>query len=347
MFNPRLRIFTYVVLLYTLFAFVWWSVLLNTKNQDAFEAKSQLLQIGMAAEGLIQTPDDYYRSERYAELKQVYQRQEYMIMGEMVVLVLSLLGGMYIVYRGYQQEVKASQQQRNFLLSITHELKSPIASIRLILQTLQGRRDRLSGEQLHQLGQNGIKEADRLNKLVEDILLSARLETAYNFSYEPIDLSALVNTVASSVATHHPDADINIEVEAPNLMMKGDRQAMTSVIINLVENAIKYSGHPAQVDVHVCTRDDKKIALIVADQGMGIPPEERRLVFQKFYRIGSEDTRKTKGTGLGLFIVKEIVERHGGQIKVSANKPQGTVITITWPQWQQAKDIPEVLPETA
>jgi two-component system phosphate regulon sensor histidine kinase PhoR len=331
MLNRQLRGFTYFVLSYMLLAFVWWSVLLHTKNEDAFRAKSELQQIGMAAERLIQTPEEYYASPQYQSLQKAYHRQKYMIWGEMVVLVLSLMAGMYIIYRGYQREVEASRQQSNFLLSITHELKSPIAGIRLILQTLERRRNQLEPAQLERLSVNGVKEADRLNRLVEDLLLSARLETAYQFQYEPLDLHSLTEGVVERMQLQHPQATIRLHAAEDIPPIKGDQQALTSVLVNLIENAIKYTPNNAQVDVHLLPSAKGMLQVKVADQGIGIAKEDRKRIFRKFFRVGSEETRQTKGTGLGLFIVKEIVEKHGGSIKVNPNHPQGSVFTLAFP----------------
>ncbi|MEZ4986562.1 MAG: histidine kinase dimerization/phospho-acceptor domain-containing protein [Saprospiraceae bacterium] len=181
----KLQFTTYFVLGHMLLAFFWWSVLLFTKNRDAYTAKLELQQMGMAAEGLINSPEDFYRSERYRSLMEKYKKQELMIMGETLFLSLTLLYGIYLVYAAYRREVLASNQQRNFLLSITHELRSPLAGIRLSLETLQKRADLLQPAQREKLSANGIKEADRLNRLVDDLLLSARLENAYTFNTQP------------------------------------------------------------------------------------------------------------------------------------------------------------------
>ncbi len=328
--NRQLRFLTYFIMGYMLLAFVWWSFLLFTKNRDAFQAKIELQQMGMAAEGVIKTPMDFYVSDRYQELMTAYRKQERMIMGETIFLSLSLLAGIYVIYRGYQREVASSRQQRNFLLSITHELKSPLAGIRLALETIAKRGDQLPLDKRQMLSQRGIKEADRLNKLVEDLLLSARLESAYQFHQEPLDLQELVARIVLQQSQQNPEADIEFLPDVSLAQVSGDRQALTSVIINLIENAVKYSPQPAKVSVRL-RQEDKMVCLEVADQGIGISTKDKKQVFEKFYRVGSEDTRKTKGTGLGLFIVKELIKAHHGTIRVKDNQPQGTVFAITLP----------------
>ena len=328
--NRNLRILTYFVMAYMTLAFVWWSVLLWTKNQDAYRAKIELQQIGMAAEGLIKTPMDFYASPRYQELKASYKRQERMILGETIFLSLSLLAGLYVIYLGYRREVKASKQQRNFLLSITHELKSPIAGIRLALETIAKRAGQLPVDKQQDLSQRGIRETDRLNKLVEDLLLSARLESAYQFHQEPLDLGELTQKIVERMQVQRPQAVLDYKTEELLPKINGDRQAMNSVILNLVENALKYSVDQPKVEVALATIDSK-VRLTVKDEGIGIAPADRKKVFEKFYRVGNEDTRTTKGTGLGLFIVKELVRAQGGTVKVGDNQPQGTIFTIDFP----------------
>ncbi|MCB0635363.1 MAG: sensor histidine kinase [Lewinella sp.] len=318
-------------MVYMLMAFAWWSILLYTKNRDAYRAKVELLQLGMVAEGLVKTPEDFLGSERFQTLNRQYRRQEYMILGETVFLILSLLGGMYIIYRGYQQEMRASRQQHNFLLSITHELKSPLASIRLNLETLLKRQQLLQPQQIELLSDHAIKEADRLNKLVEDLLLSARLESAYQFHLEPVDLALLAEKQVERVQAQFPQAELSFQADEELPLVAADQQALTSVILNLLENAVKYSPAPAQVRLQLVKQADQGLQLIVTDQGFGIPKGEKQRIFDKFYRVGSEDTRSTKGTGLGLFIVREIIRAHHGRIEVRDNQPQGTVFTITLP----------------
>lgn len=324
-----LRGFTYAVLAYLFLAFVWWSVLLFTKNRDALLAKTELLKIGMVAEGIIKEETEFYAHPRYQALKKQYDRQEYMIIGESVVLILSVLGGIYIIYSAFKGEMRSAQQQRNFLLSITHELKSPIAGIRLVLETLLKRE--LRPEQIQRLGDNALKEVDRLTTLVEDLLLSARLETAYQPHIQPLDLDELLHDSFQRVAAKHTDFNWQYHSADHIPMLRADKTGLVSVATNLLENAAKYSNPPAKITLSLHSLDNQAVEIRVTDEGIGIDPGEKRHIFDKFYRVGNEDTRKTKGAGLGLFIVREIVRAHQGKIKVMDNQPQGTIFSITLP----------------
>ncbi len=327
--NVRLRLLSLIVIAYMMLAFAWWSVLLYTKNQDAFEAKRELLKMGMVAEGLVSSEADFYQSNRYLNLEDQYRRQELMILGEATVFVISLVISIWLINRAYQKEVLTAQQQRNFLLSITHELKSPLASIRLVLDTL-AKHKRLQPKQEEGLIRNGLQETERLHGLVNDLLLSARLESAYQPDRDRINLRELFQEVLSSLETKYPGADFCFEEKHPIENLRGDKAGLTSVAYNLLENAVKYSQDAPQVAVKVDT-DNGHAVIEVADQGVGIPEKEKKRVFEKFYRVGNEDTRATKGTGLGLYIIHQIVKAHNGNIQVYDNQPKGTVFKIRLP----------------
>ncbi|MEL6142328.1 MAG: HAMP domain-containing sensor histidine kinase, partial [Bacteroidota bacterium] len=219
---------------------------------------------------------------------------------------------------------------RNFLLSITHELKSPIAGIRLILETFQKRRD-LPEAIREKLSTNALKETDRLTSLVNDLLLSAKLETSYQLNPEPIDLEELLQETVEKIARKYPKAQIQFTAESDLPFIRGDRTGLTSVAVNLVENAAKYSQPTPKIDVHLRRGSHREVIWTVADNGIGIPDAEKGRVLTKFYRVGNEDTRQTKGTGLGLYIVKKLVDLHHGHLALRDNKPKGTLFEVSLP----------------
>ncbi len=326
--NIRLRLLSYVVIAYMLMAFAWWSVLLFTKNRDAFYAKSDYLKLVLVAKGEVKTNEEFYRSGAYQDLSRHYQRQEWMILGEAMVFVFSLIVGIWLINRGYNKEVNAAKQRRNFLLSITHELKSPIASIRLVFETMLKRE--LKREQQEKLMNTGLFETDRLHMLVEDLLLSAKLETAYQPYLEPVNVAELLQDLVHKLQIKYPIAVFHYKESATHPIVIGDKSGLTSVALNLLENAVKYSADTQQIDVSL-EQKNGHIRFAVADQGIGIPDKEKTQIFEKFYRVGSEDTRKTKGTGLGLYIVEQIVKAHRGTIEVLDNEPKGTIFRVELP----------------
>lgn len=330
MTNIRLRILSFIVIAYMLMAFTWWSVLLWKTLDDAFRAKSAYLKIGMIAEGRIRNDLDFYQSNEYLWLEAEYERQQWMVAGEGIFFVISLVVGVWLINRGYNKEVMATNQRRNFLLSITHELKSPIASIKLVLETLLKRRDKLVPEQMEKLTNSGLREADRLNALVNDLLLSAKLETTYQINPDHFNLDEFMQDIVQKLEERYSQATFRYSCSPPDLWMEADKMGLTSVALNLLENAVKYSKENPEVTLAI-QQLDHAIRLDVSDHGIGIKDEEKSRIFDKFYRVGSEDTRTTKGTGLGLFIVKEIVKAHGGQITVLDNEPKGTIFRIFLP----------------
>ena len=328
MLNNQLRIISYLVIFYMLLAFSWWTVLLHTKNRDAFLAKNELLKLNLIAKNEIKNEEDFLKNSFHIELRDAYKRQEWMILGEASVFVLSLLIGIVFINRGYHKEILAAKQSSNFLLSITHELKSPIASIRLGFETLQ--RKKLSEEQSLVLLKNGINDTDRLNNLVSDLLLSARLESTYQLNTELFSLEILIDECVQLIKQKFPSAIIKVSLlqEMPEIL--ADYSAIRSVIINLLENAVKYSDNVPEINIGLTSTNERCI-IEISDKGIGIDQSERKKIFEKFYRVGNEDQRKTKGTGLGLYIVDQIVRAHNGSITVSSNQPQGTIFNVFLP----------------
>jgi two-component system, OmpR family, phosphate regulon sensor histidine kinase PhoR len=323
----RVRIIVLATTAYILLAFGWWSLLLMRKNDEAKQANIELLKLDMQVKNKFTNTDDFQKTPEYQRLMEKYQRQARMVWGEGSVLFLGLLWGFWMIQRSLQKEVDLNNQRRNFLLSVTHELKSPISSIRLILQTFQKRK--LDEAQQAKFLKAAVVEADRLHELVDNLLLSSRLENAYEPFIEEINVAVMIEELIEKCRLKFPRATFNfVKNEVP--ILRGDKQGLVSLFTNLLENAAKYSGEQAVITV-TQQFSTNKFLFDIADNGVGIPAAEKRMVFEKFYRVGSEMTRKTKGTGLGLYIVAQIVKLHNGLITIADNTPKGTIFKIILP----------------
>lgn len=249
-----------------------------------------------------------------------------MILGEAAVFFMIFMVGAYKLHKALNKERKLHTQQNNFLLSVTHELKSPLASIKLYLQTILKRDLDLQKQQY--FIKNSLKDIERLDDLVENMLIATKIDNkSYSFPKEEFNFSELVEKIAERLKVHSCSSQVISTDLQRNIHLKGDRFALTSVVTNLIENAVKYSPPCAEVSVKVFSTNGS-VHFIVADQGIGISDPEKSRIFEKFYRVGSEDTRKTKGTGLGLFIVKQVLDKHQATIKVKNNHPSGTVFEV-------------------
>lgn len=322
------NILFYALIIYVLAAGIWWVYLLYLKNEDAHSARLDLLWLDMKVQG-IATEKAYFEAEEYKLINARYEKQKWMILSEGTVLFLVLIIGIWVVVYSRQREVAVTEQQHNFLLSITHELKSPIASIKLVLQTLQKRK--LTQEQTSLFTDNALNDTERLLSLVEEMLLAARLEDGHH--YKP-DWSLFQPMVQDCVDKVQPKYKGNIQLsvtkDAEKALVNMEIATFSSVVDNLLQNAVKYAPNTELIHVKIYL-DKDKLFLEVIDQGLGIPKVERQKIFEKFYRTGSEETRKTKGTGLGLYIVKQVVKAHNGQIQVLANNPQGAIFQVKLP----------------
>ena len=241
------------------------------------------------------------------------------------ILLLFLVGvGIYGVFSSIEKIYKLNKQQNNFLLSVTHEFKTPIAAIRLMLQT--SKHPKVNDEKRIELVDNSIQSTHRLEELAENMLTAMQIESnAYQYNLSPVDYSNLVNKVINN---QQIKGQISAEVE-PDIVVEGDDFILRMVVNNLIENAFKYSNNqPIEVSL---TKDQKWKRLSIKDQGIGLKNEDYKNIFKKFYRVQDEETRVSKGTGLGLFIVKQAVEKHSGKVFVSANDDKGSTSTILLP----------------
>jgi len=314
---------------YMLTAFVWWAILLNIKNEEIYDAKMDIINLkkGMKASNFDEIDFEMISNEK--------RRQKSMILGEGAVFTITLLIGIWLINRANRRELETANQQKNFLLSITHELKSPIASIRLALDTFLKRS--LNPEQIQSLGKGALYETERLNELVNDLLLSAKLENSYDLNVENVNLAELINVVSNKFSESHPEVNISKNIDANLTAVECDHQGIILVISNLLENGVKYNFKQNKT-LDIKLLDNKNsIILEISDNGNGIDDKDKKKIFNKFFRSGNEETRKTKGTGLGLYIVKEIIDSHNGSIELKSNKPEGTIFKIKLPKTQLLK----------
>lgn len=308
----------YVLVLYIFLQFSWWAYLIFNLNVEIFDLQSELQQLNEV--------------EISGDFNKLLRNKLLMITGEGAVFLLLLFIGFRQVKKSFLREFAASKQQKNFLLSVTHELNSPLASIKLYLQTLTKRK--LGEDKQKQIINRALKDVERQSNLINNILAAAKLEdNSYAFYPQKTDLAARVKEIIEA----HPQQthEVSIEIEE-NAQVLADRGALDSVIINLFENALKYSDNGTIVKLTV-TREKDFVVLQVADEGAGVEPEHRDKIFEKFFRAGDENTRNTKGTGLGLFLVKFFIEAAGGKISVSSNIPNGAVFTVKWPLINEGK----------
>ncbi len=325
--TKKLRYLTWMIITYLIMALVWWSVLLYTKNKEAFEAKAAIMQMEFTLSNNDNISIEQY--EPYVKLVEKYQKQEHMIFGEGLLFILTLAIGIWLMNKGFVKEIKLAEQQKNFLLSITHELKSPLAGMKLALETL--RKHQLDDTNKNTLLNHGLQDADRLENLISNLLLASRIDGGYQLHPEKIALNQLLDETIEFHRHRYPDTKFNITGDW-NTELILDHAGIFTVFKNLFENAAKYNSGIPTINCHMETLEGNNVQINISDNGYGIPEHEHHLVFEKFYRIGSEDTRRTKGTGLGLYLVKGIIAAHKGNIKIENNKNGGTTFIITIPQ---------------
>jgi len=300
--EKRVSFLFYILTAYILLQFAWWAYLLVDLNK------------------LYYAP----QGEETVNLKIL------MVIGEGSVFLIFLLAGIYIMQRTIKKEIGLVRQQRNFLLSITHELKTPLAAIKLGIQTLQKRKE-LSSDQRKPLEESALSNTERLHALIDNVLLATRIESGQHpIQAGPVNVSRLtVKLCSNTISAMGAEGKLETSIDE-DITVNIDSNAYESILLNLLDNAFKYGeGEPIAVRL---SENDTEIVLTVSDRGPGIPSDERNKVFSKFYRMGNEETRIQKGTGIGLFIVKKLVNLHRGKITVSETQPKGATFTVKLPK---------------
>jgi signal transduction histidine kinase len=256
------------------------------------------------------------------------------------VELVSLLGRLVSTavqnIRAYEAERKTVEELRrlsalraDFVSLVSHELRSPMAAVIGAARTLQGRWRELSVDQRQAFLALIADETNRLSSLIADVLDTSRIEAGtFSYAFRNVDVGELVHEVAAAAALGQDEVRVHADVNCALPMVRADPQRLRQVLQNLVDNAVKFS--PASGEVRIAARTDNgSLRVDVEDQGPGVAPEDRRLIFEKFGRSGSGEGKP--GTGLGLFIARSIAEAHGGTIEVAARGAHGATFTLQLP----------------
>jgi signal transduction histidine kinase len=302
------------LLAYIVAALIFWFIELNKQNQRMADFK--LNDFGI---------HNNVNHDEILKIRQDKKRKTAQYIGEGVTFFLVILVGAIIVFRAVRRQLKQSQQQQNFMIAITHELKTPIAVAQLNLETLQKRK--LDEAQQRRLIQITLQETNRLNALCNNMLLTSQIEAGgYRMTKEEVNFSELLEVCIGDFNNRFQHEKIRQEVQ-PGLFVSGDALLLQMAVNNLIDNAIKYSDRASVVSVQL-SEEKNNIVLQVTDEGIGINEAEKKKIFEKFYRAGNEATKSAKGTGLGLYLTFKVIKAHKGTISIKDNVPAGSIFII-------------------
>jgi two-component system, OmpR family, sensor histidine kinase SenX3 len=251
-----------------------------------------------------------------------------------IIFFALLIAGLIVNTSFLVREIRRNEQHDSFINAVTHELKTPIASIRLYLQTLQHRD--VDEAQRHEFYRLMLDDTDRLLGTVEQVLKAGEAGHKQQNQRVPVDFAGLVRECVEVARTSHhlqPESlRYELAANGAGANVLGDSEELRTAVSNVLDNAVKYSGSQVEISAKV-EPDEKHVTLSVCDQGVGIPPEELKRVFKRFYRVSNRSLSHVKGTGLGLFIVRAIVRKHGGRVFAeSEGEGRGTTVVLELPR---------------
>jgi signal transduction histidine kinase len=248
-----------------------------------------------------------------------------------VLLLLAIISGVVINTTFLVREIRRNEQHNAFINAVTHELKTPVASIRLYLETLQTRE--LDDSRRHEFYRIMLEDSDRLLSTIEQVLRAGRLGGSRRLNLSRFDIAGIIEECMERARVIHALTPEALEYRpGPPAPVVGDIDEVRAAVSNLVENAVKYSGKEVKVTVDTANMENKFVLVRVKDQGVGIPKTELKRLFRRFYRIPGPLASRIKGTGLGLFIVRSVAKRHGGRAWAESEGPgQGSTFILQLP----------------
>lgn len=305
-------VFYWLMLAYMVAALVFWYISLTSQNAEIHNLKRLALPVNDPAyQSLLQkiNGEEKIKSFQYT--------------GEGVTFLILIITSAIFVFRMLRVQLKLSKQQRDFMMAITHELKTPIAVTKLNLETMIRRQ--LEPTQQQRLINATLNEADRLNALCNNMLLLNEMGSGYTVANEDIFLDDLIAECLNEHKNRYQQREFVIQTET-GMHIYGDRVLLKLAINNLLDNAVKYSPKTSAITVNTFT-DGHVNYIRIIDEGDGIPENEVKKVFQKYYRGA---TRQAKGTGLGLYVTRQIIRQSRGRLTYSPNHPKGSIFTISF-----------------
>ncbi len=304
---PSVFFIYWILLSYITAALIFWFVALNRQNKEIIALKK------------------IHQPALVARFQKDYENKQKQYWGEGATFFLVIIAGAGFFYKAIRRQLRIVDEQQHFMMAVTHELKTPIAVAKLNLETLQKRK--LDEAQQQRLVHIALQETTRLDVLCNNMLISSQIEAGgYRMMKQELNVSKMVEQCAEGFRERFPGRKVVTEIEK-DILLTADNTLLEIAVNNLLENALKYA--PKQEPIKLSLSLNDNVAEIkVWDRGPGIAEEEKKKVFEKYYRLGNEATRRAKGTGLGLYITRKIIKNHGGNVFVEDNPGAGSIFTI-------------------
>lgn len=244
--------------------------------------------------------------------------------------------GAIIVIQDKTSHYKVIEMGKDFVANASHELRTPITIIKGFAETLQDLPE-IARDMLSDITEKIVRNCERMEKLIKNLLRLADIENIPESRFKECNLVALIENCRHTLLTVHPKAQVTIEKKEEELVVFADSDILELALMNLLDNAVKYSEPPAKIHIRLRALDDEEVEIVISDRGIGIPPQDIEHIFERFYTVNKAHSRKLGGAGLGLSIVKTIIEKHDGSISAESKLGEGTTFIIVLPRHRHAK----------
>lgn len=304
---------------------------IRKEKMGQWEPRATVLEVGPVPAGI--PPREMFAAQLLHYQRYLLQKTVPQVLFSVFLISITALA-FWLVYKSLRQQQRLTALKNDFISNITHELKTPIATVSVAIEALRNfnalQNPQLTKEYLD-ISQN---ELNRLTILVDKVLrMSVFEQKEPELQLEPVNMEALVQQITASMRLQFEkhDAQVSIQSSGTDFTLDADRLHLTSVVYNLIDNALKYSPEAPRIDINL-EQQNGHIRLLVQDNGIGIAPEYRQRIFEKFFRVPTGDVHNVKGYGLGLNYVSSVVQKHGGKIEVESVPGKGSCFTVVLPR---------------
>ena len=319
MSGKAITVVFWVLLIYILSSLIWWYIALEKQSTLIYKYELQNLEVAQ------KTNPSYDIVQEKINIDRKRKTRTFQYLGEGTLFFVFIILGSILLYRLLIKKVKLSEMQSNFSMAISHEILTPISTMQLNLESIAKYKEKLSKSEFEELLKDSLLETERLKNMCNNVLTTSFFKTNNKLTLEKLDLKSYLQELLNYYKKFYPNFEFKFIKDKESFIL-ADKNLLELAFRNILNNSIKFSNKEKVIIVEL-KKEDQKIQAFFKDFGQGIEKSELKKVFQKFYK-GTNTIQNTKGSGIGLFVTKIILDKHHAKISVQRNMPQGVTFLL-------------------